>query len=106
MRHPFPGPGLAIRVLCAEEPYMERDFSETQVLIKIIVDFDQMLQKKHALLNRVEGVTSDEERLEDCVMIQSILVIILHFQVNIKKDIEQTETGGYLASHSHGRRSR
>lgn len=62
MRHPFPGPGLAIRILCAEEPYMERDFSETQVLVKIMVEFDQMLQKKHALLNRVEGVTSDEER--------------------------------------------
>lgn len=62
MRHPFPGPGLAIRVLCAEEPYMERDFSETQVLVKIIVEFDQMLQKKHALLNRVEGVTSEEEK--------------------------------------------
>lgn len=64
MRHPFPGPGLAIRVLCAEEPYMERDFSETQVLVKIIVEFDQMLQKKHALLNRVEDVTSDEERTQ------------------------------------------
>ncbi|XP_025836506.1 GMP synthase [glutamine-hydrolyzing] isoform X2 [Agrilus planipennis] len=64
MRHPFPGPGLAIRVLCGEEPYMERDFSETQVLVKIIVEFDQMLQKKHALLNRVEGVvTTEEERL-------------------------------------------
>lgn len=63
MRHPFPGPGLAIRVICAEEPYMERDFSETQVLVKIIVEFDQMLLKKHALLNRVEGVTNDEERL-------------------------------------------
>lgn len=63
MRHPFPGPGLAIRVLCAEEPYAERDFSETQVLVKIIVEFDQMLQKKHALLNRVEGVTNDDERV-------------------------------------------
>lgn len=30
-RHPFPGPGLAIRILCAEEPYMEKDFAETQV---------------------------------------------------------------------------
>lgn len=63
MRHPFPGPGLAIRVLCAEEPYIERDFSETQVLVKIIVEFEQMQQKKHALLNRVEGVTSEDERI-------------------------------------------
>lgn len=31
-RHPFPGPGLAIRILCASEPYMEKDFSETQVI--------------------------------------------------------------------------
>lgn len=30
-RHPFPGPGLAVRILCADEPYMDKDFSETQV---------------------------------------------------------------------------
>lgn len=30
-RHPFPGPGLAIRILCASEPHMEKDFAETQV---------------------------------------------------------------------------
>lgn len=63
MRHPFPGPGLAIRVLCAEEPYMEQDFSETQVLVKIIVGYNQMVKKSHALLNRVESATSAEERL-------------------------------------------
>lgn len=45
MRHPFPGPGLAIRVLCAEEPYIDRDFSETQVIVKIIVEYEQMLLK-------------------------------------------------------------
>lgn len=32
-RQPFPGPGLAIRVLCAEEPFIEKDFSETQVCV-------------------------------------------------------------------------
>ncbi|BES89506.1 GMP synthase [Nesidiocoris tenuis] len=64
MRHPFPGPGLAIRVLCGDEPYMERDFSETQVLVKIIVEYNQMLQKNHALLNRVENATTEDERLQ------------------------------------------
>lgn len=65
MRHPFPGPGLAIRILCAgEEPYAERDFSETQVLVKIIAEYRQMAQKRHALLNRVESVTTEEERQE------------------------------------------
>ncbi len=62
MRHPFPGPGLAIRVLCAEDPYMEQDFSETQVLVKIIVGYNQMVKKSHALLNRVESATSADER--------------------------------------------
>lgn len=88
MRHPFPGPGLAIRVLCAEEPCIEKDFSETQVIVivKIIVEQESMIlkvkysktkkifclltvilffQQKHALLNRVGSVTSEEEQ---CVL--------------------------------------
>ena len=37
----FPGPGLAIRVICAEEPFMCKDFPETAVLLKFITDFAQ-----------------------------------------------------------------
>jgi len=44
-RHPFPGPGLAIRVICALEPYMENDFAETQVLVRLIVEYHSMVQK-------------------------------------------------------------
>lgn len=44
-RHPFPGPGLAIRVICAEEPFIERDFSETSVLVKVIVNYNNALKK-------------------------------------------------------------
>lgn len=61
-RHPFPGPGLAVRILCADEPYMDKDFSETQVIVKIMAEYEQMLQKKHALLNRVEDATNEAER--------------------------------------------
>lgn len=61
-RHPFPGPGLAIRVLCAQEPYQENDFAETQVLLKLIVEYSSMLEKKHALLNRVEATCSSDEK--------------------------------------------
>uniref|UniRef100_A0A336KDS9 GMP synthase (glutamine-hydrolyzing) n=1 Tax=Culicoides sonorensis TaxID=179676 RepID=A0A336KDS9_CULSO len=63
-RHPFPGPGLAIRVLCAEEAYVEKDFSETQVIARVIVDYSNKLNKKHALLNRVVNTTTEEEQQE------------------------------------------
>lgn len=65
-RHPFPGPGLAIRVLCAEEPYNENDLSQTEVIARVIVDYQQKRAKNHALLNRVTGVTSEEEQEELC----------------------------------------
>uniref|UniRef100_A0A0A1X6H0 GMP synthase (glutamine-hydrolyzing) n=1 Tax=Zeugodacus cucurbitae TaxID=28588 RepID=A0A0A1X6H0_ZEUCU len=63
-RQPFPGPGLAIRILCAEEPYIEKDFSETQVIAKVIVDFHNKLLKNHALINRVIGSTTEAEQKE------------------------------------------
>ncbi|XP_055543883.1 GMP synthase [glutamine-hydrolyzing] isoform X2 [Wyeomyia smithii] len=64
-RHPFPGPGLAIRVLCAEEPFM-KDYSETQVIAKVIVDYKNKLEQTHALLNRVSGTTTREEQKKLC----------------------------------------
>jgi len=44
-RHPFPGPGLAIRILCGDEPYIDKDFSETQVVVKIVVEYNDMVLK-------------------------------------------------------------
>ncbi len=39
------GPGLAIRVICAEEPYMEKDFAETSIILKIITDYSNACRK-------------------------------------------------------------
>lgn len=71
-RHPFPGPGLAVRILCADDAYIEKDFSETQVVVKLIVDFAEKVKKNHALLNRVTGVASKEEQDELCRISSSI----------------------------------
>ncbi|KAG5674427.1 hypothetical protein PVAND_004399 [Polypedilum vanderplanki] len=71
-RHPFPGPGLAIRIVCADDAYLEKDFSETQVVVKVIVDYQKKLKKNHALLNRVSGVTTKEEQDELCRISSSI----------------------------------
>lgn len=60
-RHPFPGPGLAIRVICADEPYICKDFAETNNILKIITDFSASIKKPHTLLQRVKSCISDEE---------------------------------------------
>ncbi|KAK4014250.1 hypothetical protein OUZ56_026780 [Daphnia magna] len=60
-RHPFPGPGLSIRIIYAEKLFMEADFGETQVLIRLMVNYANMAAKEHALLNRIEIATSEEE---------------------------------------------
>ncbi|KAJ8274199.1 hypothetical protein COCON_G00088240 [Conger conger] len=60
-RHPFPGPGLAIRVLCTDQPYICKDFAETNNTLKIIADFACSVRKPHALLQRVKSCLSEEE---------------------------------------------
>ncbi|KAK4030092.1 hypothetical protein OUZ56_023048 [Daphnia magna] len=39
--HPFPGPGLSIRIIYAEEPFFEADFDEMQVLIRLMVYYSK-----------------------------------------------------------------
>ncbi|KAA8593913.1 hypothetical protein FQN60_004747 [Etheostoma spectabile] len=58
---PGKSPGLSIRVICAEEPYICKDFAETNNILKIITDFSASVKKPHALLQRVKSCISDEE---------------------------------------------
>ncbi|XP_026982603.1 GMP synthase [glutamine-hydrolyzing]-like [Sagmatias obliquidens] len=70
-RHPFPGPSLAIRVICAEEPYICKDFPETNNILKIVADFSASVIKPHTLLQRVKACTTEEAQ-EKLVQITSL----------------------------------
>ena len=44
-RHPFPGPGLAIRVLCAMEKFCCKDFSDISNLLGFLVNYSASSKK-------------------------------------------------------------
>ena len=45
------GPGLAIRVLCTEQPYIENDFAGTKSILKTIVNYHEACKKVSVGLN-------------------------------------------------------
>lgn len=61
-RHPFPGPGLAIRVICGDEIYQGNDAGDTNIILGQIVDFAAAVRKPHSLLSRVKSSSTEEER--------------------------------------------
>lgn len=65
-RHPFPGPGLAIRVICAQEPYIESDFGETQVLLRLIVEFNQIIKKVHNAISEFKNSKDQSDNGWNC----------------------------------------
>ena len=58
-RHPFPGPGLAIRILCAEEPYRLPEHDEAQKQLDAFVAQNYPRHKAHLLPVRTVGVQGD-----------------------------------------------
>ncbi|KAL5013508.1 hypothetical protein ScPMuIL_007778 [Solemya velum] len=63
-RHPFPGPGLAIRVICAEEPYMGKDFAQTATLLKFIVEYAKTVKIPHILLKKIQNALSEADKTD------------------------------------------
>jgi GMP synthase (glutamine-hydrolysing) len=62
-RHPFPGPGLAIRILCVDEPYLPVEyFAPTSTLLKTIINYSTMVEKQHALLPTLDKIFNANEK--------------------------------------------
>ncbi|KAG9338741.1 hypothetical protein JZ751_025410 [Albula glossodonta] len=108
-RHPFPGPGLAIRVICADEPYVCKDFAETNNILKIIADFSASVKKPHTLLQRVKSCISDEEeeKLMQITSLHSLNAFLLPIKtVGVQAaiftpDTEAGDMGGDCRSYSY-----
>ena len=62
-RHPFPGPGLAIRVICGDLPYHKDDYAETKLILTTIVNYSQSLSTPHTSLIAIKNATSAEEQV-------------------------------------------
>ena len=62
---------------------MEKDFAETQVLCRLVVNFAEMAAKGHALLNRIENITTDQER-SDLKVITGRLVLLQIFYASLE----------------------
>jgi GMP synthase (glutamine-hydrolysing) len=53
MRQPFPGPGLAVRIICAEEPYITKEFEETNKQLVNLVNYKDAPESFRELIREV-----------------------------------------------------
>ncbi|KAI3379687.1 hypothetical protein SNEBB_010120 [Seison nebaliae] len=61
-RHPFPGPGLAIRILCAQQPFIEKDvFFKTSERLRKIAEFWEFRIKWPKLVEEFVGKLNESE---------------------------------------------
>uniref|UniRef100_A0A2K6BH50 GMP synthase (glutamine-hydrolyzing) n=1 Tax=Macaca nemestrina TaxID=9545 RepID=A0A2K6BH50_MACNE len=66
-------------VICAEEPYICKDFPETNNILKIVADFSASVKKPHTLLQRVKACTTeeDQEKLMQITSLHSLNAFLL-----------------------------
>eukprot|EP01126_Amoeba_proteus_P043358 TRINITY_DN4756_c0_g1_i18.p1 TRINITY_DN4756_c0_g1~~TRINITY_DN4756_c0_g1_i18.p1 ORF type:complete len:569 (-),score=133.84 TRINITY_DN4756_c0_g1_i18:175-1881(-) len=64
-RHPFPGPGLSVRIICCDTPFVDETFEETNLLLSSIVQngWKDVRNLKHGELEILEQIQSQQDIL-------------------------------------------
>ncbi|VDP08767.1 unnamed protein product [Soboliphyme baturini] len=60
-RHPFPGPGLAVRILCCVEPFRCKDFNDTQTLLRAVAQLYAFIQRENHITEKIRHCLSEAE---------------------------------------------
>ena len=60
-RHPFPGPGLAVRVICQDEPYIREEFSALNVLLASITGYSQACKQPSTVIRTIQHLLTGQE---------------------------------------------
>ena len=66
-RHPFPGPGLGVRVICLDTPYVPEDFTETAGMVSEVSGGHGF--EGYVLPIRTVGVQGDHRTFENLAML-------------------------------------
>ena len=74
-RHPFPGPGLAIRVICGDLPYHKDDYGDTKLILTTIVNYSQSLSTVSSCL--LDNSLRSSQNVCNAVIVLNVLAIFI-----------------------------
>eukprot|EP01126_Amoeba_proteus_P043357 TRINITY_DN4756_c0_g1_i16.p1 TRINITY_DN4756_c0_g1~~TRINITY_DN4756_c0_g1_i16.p1 ORF type:complete len:205 (-),score=44.44 TRINITY_DN4756_c0_g1_i16:668-1282(-) len=76
-RHPFPGPGLSVRIICCDTPFVDETFEETNLLLSSIVQngWKDVRNLKHGELEILEQIQSQQDILATLLPFKTVQFI-------------------------------